>query len=69
MRLVNAIKFIPVDNNSFPRSEFDEYCKIIENPTEGCLFFSPEVLESIFDYSNGNPFYTNLIFDKIFNEA
>lgn len=67
MRLLNAVKFLPID--SFSRSDFDEYCKIIKNPTEGLLIFSPEVLEILFEYSNGNPFYTNLICDKIFEEA
>ena len=67
MRL-NAFKFMRVD--SFNRqSEFEEYCQIIKSPTKDCLDFSPEVLDMIYEYSNGNPYYTNLICDKIFNEA
>lgn len=67
MRLLNAVKFLPID--TFNRSDFDEYSKIIKNPTAGLLNFSPDVLDTLFEYSNGNPFYTNLICDKIFGEA
>lgn len=50
-------------------SEFGEYCKIITEPTKSCLTFAPEVLDLLYDYTNGNPYFTNMLSDKIFRAA
>jgi schlafen family protein len=50
-------------------NEFESYCNIITEPTKSCLDFSSDVLNLLFDYTNGNPYYTNLLCDKIFRKA
>ena len=67
MRL-NAFESKKVDTFD-KKAEFDSYCKIITEPTKSCLTFSPDVLDHLFNYTNGNPYYTNSLMDKIFREA
>lgn len=50
-------------------TEYESYCKLISEPTKTCLKFSSDVFKTIFDLTNGNPYFTNLIMAKIFNEA
>lgn len=50
-------------------TEYDSYCKLISEPTKSCLKFSPDVFKNIYELTNGNPYFTNLIMAKVFNEA
>lgn len=67
MRL-NAFETKKVDTFD-KKTEFESYCKIITEPTKSCLTFSADVLDHLFNYTNGNPYYTNSLMDKIFREA
>lgn len=51
------------------QNEFDYYRKIISEPTKSCITFSPDVFDYLFDYTNGNPYYTNSLLQSIFREA
>lgn len=50
-------------------TEYDSYCKLISEPTKSCLKFSPDVLKTIYEITNGNPYFTNLIMSRVFNDA
>jgi hypothetical protein len=67
MRL-NSFEIKKVDTFD-KKTEFDSYCKIITEPSKSCLVFESSVLDYLFNYTNGNPYYTNILLDKIFREA
>lgn len=50
-------------------TEYDSYCKLISEPVKSCLTFSSDVFKIIFDLSNGNPYFTNLLMTKVFADA
>jgi hypothetical protein len=50
-------------------TEYDSYCKLISEPTKSCLKFSPDVFKIIYELTDGNPYFTNLIMSKVFNDA
>lgn len=50
-------------------TEFNSYCKIITEPSKQCLKFSPEVQDSLYNLTDGNPYFTNILVDKIFKDA
>lgn len=67
MRL-NSFEIKKVD--TFDKSnEFDAYCRIITEPSRSCLTFSAETLDLLFNYTNGNPYFTNVLVGKIFQDA
>jgi hypothetical protein len=50
-------------------TEFDQYCKIIEAPGSPCLRFAAETLNFLYEVTNGNPYFTNFLANKIFLDA
>jgi hypothetical protein len=67
MRL-NSFELKRVDTFDRER-EFNDYSSIITEPTKSCLKFSDESIEYLFEMTNGNPYFTNLLLDKVFREA
>lgn len=50
-------------------TEFIQFSKIVTEPSKSCLNFDPKVVDWLYDFTNGNPYFTNLLCLKIFDSA
>lgn len=50
-------------------TEFTEFSKVVTKPSEPCLEFDPRVIDWLYDYTSGNPYFTNLLCSAIFDRA
>lgn len=49
--------------------DFEAYCNIIKKPVESYITYSDEAVSEIFKITNGNPYFTNFICDKLFKSC
>lgn len=50
-------------------TQYESYKNIVVGPGNPYLIFSEEAIDKIFDITNGNPYFTNLICQNAFNNA
>ena len=56
---LNLLKPCPVDY--FNRDQWTDFEDLVRKPTEYCLEFGADAYASIYEYTEGNPYYTKLI--------
>jgi len=63
-------KFSRVNLTYFDRaSEWDDYIRIVREPSEGFLQWHEDAISEVYDLTSGNPYFTNIICSKVFLRA
>jgi hypothetical protein len=67
---INYNSFEDLRVDTFDQNQdFDAYSKIIKKPIEPFIKYSDEAVNEIFSITNGNPYFTNFICDKLFKSC
>lgn len=64
---INYNSYLEKEIDTFDKkTEYDSFINIVIGPTEGYLNFSTESIDLIYNYTNGNPYFSNLICSKVY---
>tara|TARA_R110000782_G_scaffold186017_3_gene276044 strand:- start:1999 stop:5196 length:3198 start_codon:yes stop_codon:yes gene_type:complete len=63
-------KFSRVNLTYFERAtEWDDYERLVRDPSSGFLEWHPDAIAQVYDYTNGNPYFSKIICSKVFMRA
>jgi len=63
-------KFTRQNVSYFSRAtEWDDFLQLVRRPTHNCLKWSDDAVSAIFNETNGNPYFTNLLCTRVLQEA
>ena len=63
-------KFSRVNLTYFDRAtEWDDYRRLVYEPTSGFLEWHPDAISEIYDLTNGNPYFSKIICSKVYARA
>jgi len=63
-------KFSRVNLTYFNRAtEWDDYVRLVREPSKGFLRWHPDAIAEVYDLTNGNPYFSNIVCSKVFARA
>jgi hypothetical protein len=63
-------KFTRQNLSYFSRaSEWEDFVQLVTRPTDGVIRWSDDAVSAIFNETNGNPYFTNLVCGRVLREA
>jgi hypothetical protein len=63
-------KFVRVTLDYFSRDEeWEDFKLLVRRPTEGAIHWHDEAITEVFNITNGNPYFTNIICAKVYADA